>query len=414
MAQASLKRPPVVRAINVIGKAMSGANLALPRFTPEGIRKAAERQTGYSDYGSDSYLAGLTVLCSALETESELNQMGRFVLHRQLVAALAGRLTVVAWEKANPKLANAPIAQPTFVIGLPRTGTTILYETLAADPAVRAPLTWECRDFALAHEIDPDDKDDPRLKRLARQMEQVDRLMPGFTAIHKFGPHIPTECIGLFLLDMSSEQFGAMAWMPSYREFMLNSDYETTYQWHKRGLRYLQATQPDKAWMLKSPLHSGYLPALLKTYPDATIVQTHRKPIQVIASVANLYRVSRGGWSDAVVDVKARALADAAYYAELIRRATAFRTSPEGQTQRIYDVAFEKFLGDPMAVIEDLHTFFEKPLTETAHAAMVDYLENRPRDKYGKHVYSAEDFGFSEDTTQALFSDYLETFRTYL
>ncbi|MEO1406605.1 MAG: sulfotransferase, partial [Pseudomonadota bacterium] len=357
------KRPPVVRAINAMGGVMTKARLGLPRFTPDSIRRSAEKISGYSDYGSNSYAPGLAILCHALEHEADLNQMGRIVLHRQLSNALAGRLTVVAWEKAFPKQAEARIKTPLFVIGLPRTGTTILYETLAADPALRAPLTWECRDFALAHAAAADPEGDPRVKKLGRQMEQIDRLMPGFTAIHKFGPFIPTECIGLMLLDMASEQFGSLAWLPSYRDFLLNNDFSSVYEWHKRGLRYLQATQPNKTWMLKSPLHTGYLDALLKTYPDARLIQTHRDPMRVIASVANLYRVSRGGWSDAEYDLPERAKSDAAYYAEFVRRATQFRKDHPEHADRFIDIAFERFMSDPMKVIEDIHTHFERPLT---------------------------------------------------
>ncbi len=414
MAQSAVKRPPVVRAINGLGRAMSGARLAFPRFTPDGIRAAAEKMSGHDDYGSSSYVTGLATLCHALENEARLNQMGRFVLHRQLVAALAGRLSIVAWEKANPQAARAPIVAPMFVIGLPRTGTTILYETLAADPALRAPLTWECRDYALAHEIGEDPENDPRLKKLARQMEQVDRLMPGFTAIHKFGPFVPTECIGLTLLDLASEQFCAMAWMPSYREFLVNNDFSTAFDWHKRGLRYLQATQPGKAWMLKSPMHTGYLPELLKAYPDARLIQTHRKPIQVIASVANLYRVSRGGWSDAPHDIAERGLEDASYYARFVARATRFRKEHPEHSGRFHDVSFTEFLKEPMKVIDGIHAHFERPLTEEAHAAMVGYLDNRPREKYGKHVYSADQFGFTEDTCARHFADYVATYAEYL
>ncbi|MEO1475993.1 MAG: sulfotransferase [Pseudomonadota bacterium] len=404
------KRPPLVRAINAVGGVMSMARLGLPRFTPDSIRRSAEKISGFSDYGTNSYVPGLATLCHSLENEAELNQMGRIILHRQISYALAGRLTVVAWEKAFPKQAEAPIEAPLFVIGLPRTGTTILYETLAADPSLRAPLTWECRDFALAHQAAADPENDPRVKKLGRQMAQVDRLMPGFTAIHKFGPFIPTECIGLMLLDMASEQFGSLAWLPSYRDFLLNNDFSSVYEWHKRGLRYLQATQPSKTWMLKSPLHTGYLEALLTTYPDARLIQTHRNPMKVISSVASLYKVSRGGWSDAEYDLPTRAYSDAAYYAEFVRRATEFRQTHPEHADRFFDVPFEGFMSDPMKLITEMHAYFDRPLTDAAHKAMADYLTDRPRDKYGRHKYTPEEFGFTDALRDDLFSDYLKQF----
>lgn len=413
MGEPKVKRPPIVSAINSIGGVLTGIGLGGPRFTVVGIRKAAERIAGASDYGSDSYLPGLEKLCWSLEHEAELNQMGRMVLHRQIANALAGRLTIVAWEKANPQAARAPVDQPLFIIGLPRTGTTILFETLAADPGRRAPLTWECRDYALAHSVCEPAEQDPRVAKITKQMAQVDRLMPGFTAIHHFGPFVPTECIGLTLLDLASEQFGALAWVPSYREFLLNNDFATAYEWHKRGLRYLQATQPGKSWILKTPMHTGYLDQLIKTYPDARFIHNHRDPMRVIASVANLYRVSRSGWSDTPNSAE-RARSDAHYYLEFIRRALAFRAAAPDEASRFFDVAFKDFVADPMPVIENLHTHFERPLTEEGFAAMSDYIANRKRDKYGTHVYSAEQFGFTEAEYGPHFADYVSRFGDYL
>jgi len=408
-----VKRPPVISAINGLGKALSGVGLGGPKFTPDAICKAAEKISGHNDYGDDSYRPGLEKLCWSLEHEAELNQMGRLVMHRQIANALAGRLTVVAWEKANPEAASAPIVSPLMVIGLPRTGTSILYETLAADPEKRAPLTWECRDYALAHTITEPAAEDPRLIKLGKQMLQVDRLMPGFTAIHHFGPFIPTECIGLTLLDMASEQFSALTWLPTYRKFLLQNDFSTAYEWHRRGLRYFQSTQPGKSWVLKTPMHTGYLDTLIKVYPDAKFIHNHRDPMRVISSVANLYRVSRSGWTDAP-NTHERARSDAHYYLEFIRRALAFRANDPQESTRFIDIAFKDFITDPMKVVEQIHAHFERPLTDKGFKAMSDYITNRPREKFGKHIYTPEQFGFTEEEYKPLFADYIERFGDYL
>ncbi len=413
MTTVSKKRPPVVRAINGLGKALSGVGLAGPKFTVDGIRKAAEKISGLSDYGSDSYVPGLERMCWALENDAQLNQMGRMIMHRQISNALAGRLSVVAWEKANPEAAEAPVENPLFIIGLPRTGTSILFETLAANPRMRAPLTWECRDMALAHSVRQPPEEDPRIIKLGKQMSQVDRLMPGFTAIHHFGPFIPTECIGLTLLDMASEQIAALSWMPSYRKFLLENDFSTAFEWHRRGLRYLQSTQPDKSWILKTPMHTGYLEMLLKYYPDAKFIHNHRDPMKVISSVANLYRVSRSGWSDQP-NTHERAQADAHYYLEFIRRALVFRANDPEESTRFFDVSFKEFVSDPMPLISRLYAHFERPLTDEGFNAMETYLKNRPREKFGKHKYSAEQFGFTEEEYEPLYRDYVTKFGDYL
>lgn len=413
MVEITLNRPPLVRVMNGVGSALSAVGVKAPEFSVSGLKRAAIRIAGHDDFGSDSYMSGLEPLIYSLEHEAKLHQLGRLVLHRQIAGALASRLSIVAWEKANPELAQAEIKAPLVIMGLPRTGTTILYEMLAADPKARAPLTWECRDFALAHAAAKDPENDPRIQKLGKQMAQVDRMMPGFTAIHHFGPFIPTECIGLTLLDLASEQLCALAWLPTYRKFLIENSFESAYHWHKRGLRYLQATQPDKNWVLKTPMHAGYLPAFFAEYPNAQLIHTHRDPLSTSASVASLYNVSRSGWSDHV-DVKTYAPQDAAYYAEMTHRVTAFRAENPDIEAQFCDIGFKDFMSDPMPQIQKIYSSFGRELSEDAFTAIDTYLKNRPQDKYGRHKYDPADFGFTRESVDEEFADYLGQFGEYV
>ena len=407
------KRPPRAQLINTIGRGLNSVGLSFPKLTVRSVIREAERATGHSDFDGDSYLAALEPLLWGLEHEANLNQLGRIVLRSMIVSALASRLIVVAWEKANPEAAKAEITAPLIIFGMPRTGTTILYEMLAADPRLRAPLTWECRDYKLAHEAE-DPFNDPRIQKLGQNMARMDRMMPGFSAIHYFDPFIPTECVGLTILDLCSEQFPALAWLPSYRnEFLLKTDFKSAYRWHKRALRYFQATTPNVRWVLKTPLHSAYLDALLEIYPDACLIHTHRDPIQVIASVSSLCFTGRSGWSDSV-DKILYADHDAEYIAEITRRASRFRRDNPQHADRFIDIAFKNFMADPMAEIDRIHAHFGRDLPDASRTTMKDYLDHRPRHKYGVHKYTLEDFGLSKETHDPLFAEYREHFAAYL
>ena len=407
------KRPPVAAGINWIGRGLKTVGYVRPALSIASVKADAEKQTGLSDYDGDSYMAALEPLLWGLEHEANLNQLGRMVMRGMIVSALASRLTVVDWEKSHPEAARANIKAPLIVFGMPRTGTTILYETLAADPRLRAPLTWECRDYALAHAI-TDPHNDKRITKFGKNMARMDRLMPGFSAIHYFDPFIPTECVGLTILDMASEQFPALAWLPSYRnEFLLKSDFKSAYNWHRRALRYFQATTPEKQWVLKTPLHSAYLGSLLEAYPDACLIHTHREPMQVIASVSSLCHTGRSGWSDHVDTIK-YADHDARYIAEITRLATAFRASNPHHKDRFLDIAFKDFITQPKSVLENIHAHFNRDLPETSLSAMLTYLENRPRHKYGVHKYTLEDYGLSETEHGPLFAAYRDHFQPYL
>ncbi len=404
-------RPPVVRAVNLAGRALAALGVHRPALSLDALRTAAVRKAGHDDFGSDSYLPGLEALLHSLHYEARLNQLGRIVVAGQIVDALANRLTVVAWEKANPDLAAAPVPAPVVILGLGRTGTTILHETMAAAPGSRAPLQWEITDYRLAHSV-TDSRTDKRVAKIDADIARTDKLVPGFSAIHFYDAHTPSECIGLTALDLCSEQFAALAWAPSYRRYLLAGDHHSVYEWHLRGLRYLQAGTPGVQWILKAPTHAAYLRELFGVYPDAKVINPHREPTEVIASLCSLYATLRRGFSDDVA-VTEQAAADAAYAADIVGRAVAFRRDRPEVDDQICDVAFTRFLSDPAATLDQIHAELGLGFGADKRAAMLAYLRNRPREKYGRHRYALDDFGLDTDEVSALLEEYTRRFAGY-
>ena len=381
-------------------------------FTAEALREAAEQKAGHGDYGSESYRAALEPLLYSIEHESALNALGRREMWDRIVGALANRLTVRGWEKANPELASAPVVAPVIILGLPRTGSSILHETLAAAPGLRTPLIWEVRDYSLVHQVQ-DARSDERIRKIDAEIERKKEVAPGYAAIHYEDALIPMECVALTILDLVSTQFSTIAWAPTYRRYLTSQDGRETYRWHQRAVRYLQARTPGKRWVLKAPMHSLYIEALLETYPDAKVVQTHRHPAKVIGSQVSLNDTLRRAWSDAV-DIKAQAPLDAAYTAEAIRRAVAYRVRRPQEAARFHDVAFAHFMADQAGTLERIFKHCGMDFTDAARAATLGYLEDRPREKYGRHDYALEQFGLTPEALAPLFAEYLERYRAYL
>ena len=405
-------RPLLARFVNLTGRTLDKFGIQKPPFNAEAIRKAAARKSGHVDFGSDSYQAGLEALLYSIEYESRLHPLGRMAVWQQIVEGLANRLTVVAWEKANPDLAVASVPAPLIILGLGRTGTTILQETLAAAPGMRTPVTWEITDYSLLNSV-TDPRSDKRVQRIDANIARTDKMIPGFSAIHYYDAFTPSECIGLTAMDLASEQFSALAWAPTYRKFLLSHDDRTVYDWHRRGLRYLQATTPDVRWVLKAPMHSAYLGAVLNTYPDAMIVHAHRDPLEVIGSLCSLYATLRRGFSDHV-PVQEQAAADARYTADVIDIALKYRREHPEDEKRFCDIAFRDFIGDQTGTLARIYDYFGLDLTHEARAAMQTYLDSRPRDKYGTHSYSLDQFGLTAQGLEPLFADYLQRFADFI
>lgn len=385
--------------------------MTIDDFSPEALRRAAQAKSGHDDYGSDSYMPGLEALLYSLRHEANLNEAGLQEVWNRIVNALANRLTLVAWEKRNPEAAAAPIEAPLVVMGLPRTGSSILHETLAAAPDARTPIIWQVRDLSLVHAGDA--ASDPRMKAIESDIAQKNARVPGYAAMHFEDAQTPMECVALTIVDMVSVQFCSIAWAPSYRDFLLTHDMTTTYDWHRRALRLLQAGAPAKRWVLKAPAHAGYLGALLATYPDAMVIQTHRDPAKVVGSLASLFATLRRGWSDHVDPVH-QAPEDGGYSAEIIRRAMTFRRAHPELAGRFYDVAFKAFMADPAGTLTGIYRHFGMELSDAALDAMTSYIRNRPREKYGKHEYSLADFGLSEDRISQMFGEYNKEYAAHL
>ena len=54
------------------------------------------------------------------------------------------REAIISYVSAHPEVAKIPIRRPLLLIGLPRTGTTLLHRLLSLDPVVRTLRNWEC------------------------------------------------------------------------------------------------------------------------------------------------------------------------------------------------------------------------------------------------------------------------------
>jgi hypothetical protein len=404
------RQPPYIRLANRAGAGLARAGVQSPALDASKLLARAERRTGLSDFGDDSFREGLERLARGLADEANLSQVGRIVAHYNLVDHLCVRLRLIAYRRHRPEVARQEIKRPVFILGLPRTGTTILFELLAQDPAMRAPASWE-----VAKPVPPpatwNYDTDKRRAQVARLLPVMEKLAPGFRRIHAIDAHLPQECVYLLASHFMSEQFAYMYNLPRYRQWLLESDMGPAYRWHRDFLQHLQVDCPGERWVLKSPAHLGYLETLLAQYPDACIIWTHRRPLDAMASFASLTSTLHGGFS-AAVDPRATARQEVAHYARVTSTGLAQRERL-GEAH-FFDAGFNAICEDPLSVVRDIYDHFSLPLTPEVVERMQRYLAQRPRHLYGEHRYSAPDFGLRPDTDSANFPGYLDRFSDYL
>ena len=401
-------RPFPIRAINGIGRALSRGGVVPISLSPETLLRTACKQTRLTDYGSDSFRPGLTKLMESIESDGRLTLFGRYFAKRQMLELLSHRLELVDYRKRHPEIASEVIRRPLFILGLPRTGTTLLYGLLAEDPANRAPLSWEFDDPCPPAETETYESD-PRIARTQKRFDQVGRLAPGFQAIHPVGALMPQECIVPTASEFMSIRFQMSFDVSSYDDWLLEQDMSATYGYHRRFLQHMQSCHMAERWILKSPGHLGAIETLFDTYPDAMVVQTHRDPIRVIPSVANLEYTMRMIASDEVDPVRVGRHMIHVWSKLLEQGMEARARHPEREAQ-ILDLSMQEVVGDPIACVAKIYRTFEIDFSPEARERMQRYLDVHPKNEFGIHRYSLEAFGLEEDEVNAAFKGYRERF----
>jgi hypothetical protein len=369
------------------------------------IAKALEA-AGLTDLGDPSVLEGLEVLVKAVNAEARLSEAGARRWEATLVGALANRLRIVDYLKQRPELLERPVERPTFVFGLPRTGTTLTINLLNADPARRCLLRWEALNSAppaKAGEL----HSDPRFKAEQQKLEFAIRHAPQIAAIHYEDADSPTECQYAMALSFCAQIFEANVRVPTYRDWFLQTSYLPAFRFHKQLLQLLQENNGGR-WTLKNPWHPLFLDDLTAVYPDAQLVMTHRDPVEVVGSACSLIRHVRPMFSEQV-DLREIAEQMIDTFDRMIARQNAFRDK-HGE-DAIFDIQYTDQLRDPIGQMRRLYARFDEPLTPEAEAAMGRVLADNPQGKHGKHAYSLAEFGLTAAGVRTHFKDYCDRYR---
>src|SRR5262245_56453968 len=285
-----------ISAVNGVGVVLSGLGVRLVSLDEEHLLDAARRATELDDFGEADFREPLRRLLAGLESEGDLTLLGRIAAHRDLPGRLITRLPLAEDRTRHPEIAAERIDAPIFIIGLPRTGSTALHHLLAQDPDTRAPQAWEVM-YPSPPPTAATYTTDPRIERAAKQLRWLDWLAPDFRTVHPVGAQLPLECIAIMSASFLAARFQTTYNVPAYEQWLKDQDMRPAYAYHRRFLQHLQWQAPGARWVLKAPSHVFSLDALLATYPDARIVQTHRDPVTAVASVASLSSVLHRAFS---------------------------------------------------------------------------------------------------------------------
>jgi hypothetical protein len=383
-------------------------------FDAARLKSAAQDKEGRSDWGPLSFEQPLQVLADSY-AEADLNELGTHILRSGLVHSLRMRLRAQEWIRRHPEITKETIGAPIVVVGMMRSGTTLLQRLLAADDRFHCAYGWEVVEVAPKLDHRWSGHEDPRIV-ISEQREATSReLAPELFAIHPMYAREPEEEI-VFLSDaFLSHVPESGAHLPAYRAWIDTQDFTPAYSYLHRMLQFLQwqkrqVGRTARRWVLKSPAHLGYLDALRAQFPDLHVVHMHRDPRETIPSGASLNATLHAMHADTVdrERVGAEWLQRMGWTND---RAMATRSGWADESALCTDIEFTDAVGDPIGQVARVYEAIDVPLSADAESAMRRWLVERPRE-LPRPAYTASNFGLSDAAIDDRFATYNSRFRS--
>ena len=349
----------------------------------------------------------LDALTQALTKEARLSATGLERTRARLVQELVQRDALAELERGRPELAELPVERPIIVTGFPRTGTTLLHNLLARVEGLWAPPLWQLHNPLAAEARAAAARD-----HSASLLDEIYTAAPAFRAIHPMHPDWPDQCNWLLRKSFST-MANAFAWyVPGYVQFLTTSDMRPAYEDHRRWLRALldrrrrsEGQVPRLA--LRDPFHMWHTQALLEVYPDATIIQLHREPAEVVPSFASLCATLQSVDADAP-----RRPAEIGRFCLFIlsHGLRALEQARQQAGDRYIDLSYRELVAAPGAVLRDLGARLGFDGSGDAVEQAGEWLQESRAYKAGRHNYCLDDFGLVPEIIEEYFESYRARF----
>jgi len=380
-------------------------------LAPGAIVAEANAKAGRARFEDESFREPLARLLDSLDREAGLSAVGRATQHARIVESLVMRHVLEQHEAQHPEIRREEIAAPLVIVGLARTGTTMLHRLLSADPGLYAARWWEVR-FPAPFPHSSGRAPDPRIAEAHAQVAWILANQPVLAAIHPWDAEGPDEEIMLMEHSFLSHVPESGANVPAYRAWLDRQDLRPGYAFLRRLLQFLQwqkrrRGETAERWVLKTPMHLGYLDVLFDTFPGAHVIQTHRDPLETIPSVASMYLALWGLGAEHPDPLEVgRQCLDR--YAGALRRCLAVRERLPAE--RFVDVSYREVARDPLGAVRRIYAAAGRKLGPEAEASMKGWVAKNPREHRPPHEYTMETFGYTREAIEREFAAYRARF----
>lgn len=392
----------VERVLDLAATCLIKTGLPVGDLSAPSILSAAKKKTGLDDWGSEDFIPRLEILSKFAEG-SNITSLAHVFARQTFIQAVSNRLKTADYLKRHPEITQYPIQKPIFIVGFPRTGTTLLQNLLSLEDGHRSLKFWELTAPAPVSE-DRDTDRRIRMRTADRILKLAYLLSPEMADVHEIRIDTAEECWPLFANTFAVMNYDLSSGFRAYGDWLLEQDMLGPYQEFRVQLQLLAAQDPTQHFVLKCPEHLWFLDSLLNVFPDACIVWTHRDPVASIASYCSLISLNRrtfyGSYNPADLG---RHITER--FLQGINRASAVAATE--RSERFFHVNFDSLVQDPTAVVKQICGKFGYAYAEHMDSSIDQWQNNSRKDKRGKHKYSADRYGLDAKEIRTRYADYI-------
>lgn len=391
--------------------------LDFERLVSETVRHAEGLGHSRDDVLPEWMAGGLFQLVKALKApEARLRESAKGRLVLELSRSLWRSIRLAEDRSRYPNIAATDIVQPVFLVGINRTGTTLFHRLLSRDPRFRALRGYELLgsfSVDLAQAGTWGTPDDFRYQQFFDWLETTG-LAKQFEGLHHVDPNEAEEDIVLLQSCFHNWVATARFHVPAYGHWLEQADLRHAYRYHRRTLQHFSYVDQlrelrHSQWLLKMPFHMMALDALIRIYPDALFIQTHRVPVQFMGSWNSLVERVRSLYADPLPRSE-QGIEQLNLMSRMMDKCIEFRLSRPDLEHRWIDLSYYDLVRDPLTAVESVYGYFGWDLEPRTKAAMDDWLrlQSRRRSTETPHRYDLADYGLSPDKVDMAFARYRE------
>lgn len=378
-------------------------NERLIDLTVDSLMEEACKTARLDEWGNNDFRLPLGRLIEYFRDKYNPDKIMNLYFQNAMKTILVNRLFIQDSFKRHPGILGVPINRPLFIVGLARTGSTLLHRLMAQDLTCCVLLYWEMNypfigsNVGLNHE-------ELSIKLAGLKIKEIYSKLPDLYHIHEIKATEPEEC-NILMRHTFCSMFLASEWnLPQYAQWLVSQDMTKSYRYYRELLQLLLWHKPGNFLVLKCPSHLLNLNTILDVFPDANIVWLHRHPAKTIPSYLNLLSVFWGN------ELNNKSFVEFIFNYSIRSLEMGMKVEKKISPGQFLNVPYKELVNDPFAAILNIYNYFNYKIDSHMEPNIRKWLEQNPQHKHGVHTYSLEKFGLTNADIENRFSRYIKEY----